>query len=1076
MALWLQLWTQLWVDVWQNNIRTPQSSNFSSTIPNQPMMSYDVRWTILPWVEDDKAKQIIDLVDSKTTNETEKKVLLQEYHQQAVKFQQQKAYEAERAKMKQDINIKSLNAKSQDEKLKLQATLKIANFADILRDKAKNDGIELPNLLDDDLISKYMQSNQDKMPIYKDYVEWKTQWTDVLKSLGMIKEEKMDLWEKNPLLRAWWAAIGSIVGAVKWLYEWVVPWFKEMIDDSKEILARKDKTSWEKFAQIVMGEWIADYLGWIVGKTVWWALEWWLKWFTTEQERKILWDKAANAIQSMAEVAKTNPDIQVISNMYNNLDDNTKQDVNDYLWYAGNLFNLAMLWEWTAIKWGIERWLVQWEKILQRTVWWLTDDVSTVASKIWAKFAKNTLTEAEKSTIKWATNADKILDNLHWFTKAEIRKYKAKFWETPWQTLNNKGLIEWWEETLDRTLEDMITLQKEKKAALSEIKQTIPKDDDVIKMAREVADYENKTLTPSQIKAGEWKKWEDLVMKAENGELTHIELEEIKKTFESKQSLKYDATRTSAEQERLKNLDSSIRTKQQQWAEEAGFDNIKDINKDISKNKSISDLLAKDIDWIGWLWLTDYILLAESASNPATIALLATKKIAQSSWFKKNLIKLSNMVNGKATTAEKVADMIKIRNISNKTELENLLKPALPEPRAIEIPEWWLPQTSAISPLSKERQIIESNRPLNSNIKDATDMNIMPDNSNLWGKKVNTINESIPQDKVMLKAPEEPLIAYNWNPYWKWPSIAKDGELWEWMYFTRSKDLAKNYSNPRWDIKNMLESSKQVSINKIDLSKYNIKQITKKEYLSDRSKLYKIEQEINNWSWNEWIAKKAEKKLIDKYKSEWYDWLEIKDENQWVIFKDSIESNKTKWLPVKESIPQDKVTVKAPEEPLIAEASKYKSAEEFIESKWKPLYHWTDAKFDEFSLSRAWSTDEWFLWAGIYLTPRKWIAKQYWKNMVKTYPNIKNPLVIDDVYMFWGVNPDVIRQKLGLNLSASARDVRWELIKQWYDWVYVNELLWWDKKKLIEVVALKPNQIKTEAQLKQIREEANKTK
>lgn len=176
----------------------------------------------------------------------------------------------------------------------------------------------------------------------------------------------------------------------------------------------------------------------------------------------------------------------------------------------------------------------------------------------------------------------------------------------------------------------------------------------------------------------------------------------------------------------------------------------------------------------------------------------------------------------------------------------------------------------------------------------------------------------------------------------------------------------------------------------------------------------------------------------------------------------------SKIIPVKES------------NPLLQEAKKYKSADEFV--KWlekdgKVLYHGTNAKFDEFSLKYFWSTDDWFLWAWVYLTPKKWIAKVYGKNIMKTFADIKNPLIIDDNYSFWWVNPDTIRKKLWIGINSKSYEVRNELIKQGYDWVYVNEILWWNKKKLVEIVWLYPKQIKTETQLKQIREEANaKTK
>ena len=161
-------------------------------------------------------------------------------------------------------------------------------------------------------------------------------------------------------------------------------------------------------------------------------------------------------------------------------------------------------------------------------------------------------------------------------------------------------------------------------------------------------------------------------------------------------------------------------------------------------------------------------------------------------------------------------------------------------------------------------------------------------------------------------------------------------------------------------------------------------------------------------------------------------------------------------------------------EALVQEARKYKSADEFIKSKWKPVYHGTNSDFSEFSLRYSWQTDPWFLWTWIYLTPSKSIAKVYWKKIMNVYPDIKNPLVIDDVYMFWWVNPDKIRSILWISKNSKPSEVRAKLIEKWYDWVYVNEILGWWKKKLVEVVALNPSKVKTEAQLKQIYDQANK--
>ena len=76
-------------------------------------------------------------------------------------------------------------------------------------------------------------------------------------------------------------------------------------------------------------------------------------------------------------------------------------------------------------------------------------------------------------------------------------------------------------------------------------------------------------------------------------------------------------------------------------------------------------------------------------------------------------------------------------------------------------------------------------------------------------------------------------------------------------------------------------------------------------------------------------------------------------------------------------------------------AKKYKSFDEFKKSVWEKLYHGTNSNFDEFSLKFFGSTDQWYAGKGIYLTANKKYAKSFWKNIVESYPNIKNPFVWD---------------------------------------------------------------------------------
>lgn len=168
------------------------------------------------------------------------------------------------------------------------------------------------------------------------------------------------------------------------------------------------------------------------------------------------------------------------------------------------------------------------------------------------------------------------------------------------------------------------------------------------------------------------------------------------------------------------------------------------------------------------------------------------------------------------------------------------------------------------------------------------------------------------------------------------------------------------------------------------------------------------------------------------------------------------------------------------EDSLIQEAKKYKSADDMIksmENKWDILYHGTDEVFEEYDVNKAINKWEhwqnlWWLW--FYTTPNKWTAILYGKNLMKLKVDIKNPL---DLSNFKSV------QELADYLDMSEDAL---IMRNWIPttkWAYANQLwsnaeyLWhdaiiWNNWK--EIVLLKKADVKTESQLRKIREKANK--
>lgn len=668
--------------------------------------------------------------------------------------------------------------------------------------------------------------------------EWRTIDMEKLKTLypemaSLDVMQKSEVQWKNPIARWTMTILEWTRWLLKWAYEWVVPWFTELVQNSKDIL-NSNKTSWEKFAQILIGEFGMNYLWGIIGDTIaWWAKGVYTG-FTSESERKYFSEKGEKIIWQMLEEAKNQYNVSNVKKLYDSLSEDEQKElwkITEYSLNAANFVWVSELWAWAVNLW--KAWIDLATQWVAKTMWPITE-------KLGVKFAKKTITEAEVKAIQSTPEmADKLIDNLHKFTTSEIRNYKSKFGETPGQTLNNRWLIAGGEETLTTSLDDMAKYQTQKKAWLSNIKETIPVDDDVIKMAQEVAEHERTVMTPSELKATWWlTKYDELLKKAEQGKLTHMELEDIKSTFERKKALKYDALRTSTEQERLTNLDSAIREKQQKRAEQGWFDNIKDINKEISKSKAISDLLVKDIDKLTWLSISDYVLLAESSINPATLSLFVTKKIAQSGWFRKWLIKALNKINWRASLVEKIADLQKIRTISTETEFNNFLKQgelknlALPKATPWAANAEWINFSKDVTPpirVTPEWQAIRqwqiSELPLSTKQTDAPISNNSNslDNLSVWNSKTKKVTD-----------------IFQWNAWEVKLSKWKNLKLGEWYYFGWENQASNFWKN----------------ITKKQLGELKL-------YEAKNTQEFQYEASKNGWK----------DKFIEKLKSKWYDWV-----------------------------------------------------------------------------------------------------------------------------------------------------------------------------------------------------------
>lgn len=224
---------------------------------------------------------------------------------------------------------------------------------------------------------------------------------------------------------------------------------------------------------------------------------------------------------------------------------------------------------------------------------------------------------------------------------------------------------------------------------------------------------------------------------------------------------------------------------------------------------------------------------------------------------------------------------------------------------------------------------------------------------------------------------------------------------------------------------------------------------------------------------------------IQKRGTEWADALETLYNKFWKDVYGKKTPTKKEVVPIttppkKQSVlpkPQEKQAVlegkkevipKAKElEPLYNEAKKYKTADDMIswlEKDGKILYHGTDADFDEFDISKANNGNIKFDKA-IYTTSDKKLASEYGKNTIKSLISPDAKIIKYDDIKYEDDFYDFLDKKSKSNKDYNRARGKEDYAKEkWYDVILYGN----------EQVVLNPNVIKTEAQLRKIREESQR--
>lgn len=265
--------------------------------------------------------------------------------------------------------------------------------------------------------------------------------------------------------------------------------------------------------------------------------------------------------------------------------------------------------------------------------------------------------------------ANRVVQNINRMTKKQQEKFKQMSGGIEQWEFQNKR----WLKTLDDLADHLTKNLEQLDTAMETInwrfksKQLDNVVNDVVEYATDTEDKQAWRLQELARKNSEW--W-----------LTMPEINEIKRYYERTTIFDYLKDNSNSKKTRTAtNRDTALREWQQQIAEEAWLDNLKELNKETQLTKYILDNAS---DWQSWtkgnnpITLTDWIVAAWGGLNMKWIESLVWKKIYQSTWFQNWLVDVLNYLGGREIEEWPTVDMEKIQqsNVNRAILAEELSK------------------------------------------------------------------------------------------------------------------------------------------------------------------------------------------------------------------------------------------------------------------------------------------------------------------------------------------------------------------------------------------------------------------
>ena len=348
-----------------------------------------------------------------------------------------------------------------------------------------------------------------------------------------------------------------------------------------------------------------------------------------------------------------------------------------------------------------------WDKVSSTKPWKI---VKQLWNEIWDYISKS---EKMKSFRKLADTklwklifpeAQDIYRQLAPMTPTQIADFERKYWVKYWDYLN-KYWIKW------NPQEIVDQLQYINDWLYKNISEWIAKIEEPIKITWENAEYmkdmlrfdiQHSAYVTSPTNKMTKKLYEIYNKFVTTWEMSAAELLFAKRYFERKAKFTYwksakVSAESAAKREKATNIDSAAREILIDHAEKNGFVWLRDMSKEIQRNRAIIDWVwinAMKWYWNSALWLSD-VLLAVADYDEKALSIMALKWILNSKYMKELQLKLWNKLRWIKPTKFTDVDLDEIRKINAENRTKDWISSAFWDwtPRLTDDVKWWVVAT-----------------------------------------------------------------------------------------------------------------------------------------------------------------------------------------------------------------------------------------------------------------------------------------------------------------------------------------------------------------------------------------------